>query len=157
MTFEKELEQLINRHSMEGTSGTPDFILARFLDDCLKAWNTGQKAREQWYGRPVNPIGVARQWEEGQREIGCANPVGYDTAIDKQRELENPQRFTGRCDGENQSAAVVTSNPVETWDRNSAVQKIEGQQAHISALAELLAERGEMIVRLTERLKAHGL
>lgn len=33
--FEKELQTLINRHSKENESDTPDFILANYLKDCL--------------------------------------------------------------------------------------------------------------------------
>lgn len=51
MSFEKELEQLINKHCKENDSDTPDFILAEFLSVCLVAWNAGVCAREEWYGR----------------------------------------------------------------------------------------------------------
>lgn len=50
-TFEKELSALINKHSLENGSDTPDFLLAQFLIDCLKIWNKNIKARENWYGR----------------------------------------------------------------------------------------------------------
>lgn len=49
--FEKALEDLINSHSMEQDSNTPDFILAQYLMACLAAWNVNVKAREEWYGR----------------------------------------------------------------------------------------------------------
>lgn len=51
LTFERELEDLINKYSMENGSNTPDFILAKFLLGCLTAWNEGVMAREQWYDR----------------------------------------------------------------------------------------------------------
>lgn len=51
--FEKELEQLINHHSLENGSDTPDFILARFMTQCLEAWNVGLIRREDWYSRPI--------------------------------------------------------------------------------------------------------
>ena len=38
--FEKELEKLINRFSMESDSDTPDFLLAKYLCACLDAYNT---------------------------------------------------------------------------------------------------------------------
>lgn len=53
--FERELTALINRHSLESGSDTPDFILARFMLGCLSAWNEGIAEREQWYGRPEPP------------------------------------------------------------------------------------------------------
>lgn len=50
-TFEQELEAVINRHSQENGSNTPDFILAQFLIGCLAAWNAAVTRRETWYGR----------------------------------------------------------------------------------------------------------
>jgi hypothetical protein len=54
-SFQKELEHLINRHSQESGSDTPDFILANYLSDCLEAWNRATRRREQWYGREPIP------------------------------------------------------------------------------------------------------
>ena len=53
-TFKKELEDLINRHSKENGSDTPDFMLAEYLDNCLKIFNEISQAREEWYGRKPN-------------------------------------------------------------------------------------------------------
>ncbi len=52
--FHKELEQLINKYSKENNSGTPDFILASFLDGCLKVYEETVQSREKWHGRPTN-------------------------------------------------------------------------------------------------------
>lgn len=52
--FAKDLEALLNRHSMEHASNTPDFLLARYLLSCLKAWNETSTAREHWYGMPLS-------------------------------------------------------------------------------------------------------
>jgi len=49
--FGKELEHLINRHSMENSCDTPDFILTAFILDCLQAFAKATKRREEWYGR----------------------------------------------------------------------------------------------------------
>lgn len=49
--FEKDLEHLINKHSMENGSNTPDFILATYLRDCLLTFNKAVRWREKWYGR----------------------------------------------------------------------------------------------------------
>ncbi len=48
--FEKELEQLINKYSIENESNTPDFILASYLRDCLNAFNKITKERDKWWG-----------------------------------------------------------------------------------------------------------
>ena len=50
MEFEKELEMLINEHSKENESDTPDFILAQYLKGCLANYEEAVKARDKWYG-----------------------------------------------------------------------------------------------------------
>lgn len=50
MAFVDEIRSTINRHSKENGSNTPDFILASFLNDCLKAFDLATKEREKWYG-----------------------------------------------------------------------------------------------------------
>jgi len=54
--FEKELEQLINKHSIENESNTPDFILSRYLMNCLQTLNILTDRREDWYGRKPKEI-----------------------------------------------------------------------------------------------------
>lgn len=49
--FQKELEALINFHSLENGSNTPDFLLAQYLAGCLENFNKTLRARETWYGR----------------------------------------------------------------------------------------------------------
>jgi len=55
-TFQEELEKLINCHSQENGSNTPDFILASYLKGCLDNFNETVQAREKWHGREVEPI-----------------------------------------------------------------------------------------------------
>lgn len=50
LTFQQELERLINKHSKENESSTPDFILAKYLDGCLHSYNEALKARDSWFG-----------------------------------------------------------------------------------------------------------
>jgi hypothetical protein len=52
--FRAELEGLINRHSMENGSSTPDFILAKYLAKCLTTFDETVLARETWYGRQLS-------------------------------------------------------------------------------------------------------
>ena len=47
--FEKELKELINRHSMENDSNTPDWILAQYLSSCLSSFAEIIRKRENWY------------------------------------------------------------------------------------------------------------
>lgn len=51
LSFRSALERLINSHSLENGSHTPDFILAGYLIDCLEAFDRTLQAREKWYGR----------------------------------------------------------------------------------------------------------
>ena len=48
--FREHLKILINQHSMENGSDTPDFILADYLRDCLIAFDKATKERSRWYG-----------------------------------------------------------------------------------------------------------
>lgn len=54
ISFEEDLRQVINRHSAEAPSGTPDFILAAYLTNCLKAFNEAVSQRAEWRGEPVD-------------------------------------------------------------------------------------------------------
>lgn len=49
--FRKELEDLINRYSLENGSNTPDFILADYVRDAIRSFDKAVIARELWYGR----------------------------------------------------------------------------------------------------------
>lgn len=48
-TFERELTVLINKHSLENGSNTPDMILAKYLLNCLSVFNIATKERSTWY------------------------------------------------------------------------------------------------------------
>ena len=48
VSFQNELETLINSHSMENGSNTPDFILAKYLMGCLAVYETAVNAKTKW-------------------------------------------------------------------------------------------------------------
>jgi hypothetical protein len=52
-SFETQLTRLLNRHSLENGSDTPDFILAQYLTQCLAVFNHTLVERETWYGRTL--------------------------------------------------------------------------------------------------------
>jgi len=62
IAFEKRLSSLINMHSKENDSNTPDFILAKFISDCLENFNKATVARDNWQGRgtkqDIEPIAI---------------------------------------------------------------------------------------------------
>lgn len=49
-SFEQELSALINRHSKENESNTPDFILAQYISGCFDVFNNAVRDRDKWHG-----------------------------------------------------------------------------------------------------------
>lgn len=47
--FRVMLENLINEGCMEKESDTPDYILAHYMIDCLKAYDKAVNARREWH------------------------------------------------------------------------------------------------------------
>jgi hypothetical protein len=58
--FEKELSRLINVHSCENDSDTPNFILAAYLSDCLAAYNRATQWSVKWH----SPKGVPKSEQQ---------------------------------------------------------------------------------------------
>lgn len=54
-TLTDHLTRFINFRSLENGSGTPDFILAEYITDCLIAFERAVQKREKWYGRGPKP------------------------------------------------------------------------------------------------------
>lgn len=57
--FQRELGTLLNRHSLENGSDTPDFLLAQFLVGALSEANVLVRQREAWYGRDPDAASAA--------------------------------------------------------------------------------------------------
>jgi len=53
MQIKREFAVVINRHSLEKRSNTPDFILAEYLMDCLDTYKKIHDANEKWYGKKL--------------------------------------------------------------------------------------------------------
>lgn len=49
----RDLASVINRHSLENDSNTPDFLLAEYLLDSLDVFTKTSVAREKWYGKKL--------------------------------------------------------------------------------------------------------
>ena len=47
--FQQEIVALLNTGSRENASNTPNFILADYLLDCLRAFESAVNARTNWY------------------------------------------------------------------------------------------------------------
>jgi hypothetical protein len=48
--LEQEIRRVLNKHSAENGSNTPDFILAGYLMACLKAYNEATIKAREWQG-----------------------------------------------------------------------------------------------------------
>lgn len=51
----EELTKLLNRHSCENNSNTPDFLLARYLLQSLEVYERAVRARDSWYSIAPEP------------------------------------------------------------------------------------------------------
>jgi hypothetical protein len=50
-----EVQAVLNRHSRENNSNTPDFILAQFLASALEAFEQAVNSRDSWYSISQSP------------------------------------------------------------------------------------------------------
>lgn len=79
-TFYEELSALINKHSKEQASGTPDYILADYLVGCLEVFGTTIQARAQWRGERVDKTFDVKYDEKlkitAYDEHGRSNEIG---------------------------------------------------------------------------------
>lgn len=66
--FEVELTRLLNRHSKENDSGTPDYILADYLQGCLDLWNKTVSRRADWRGEHTE-LPALQRLREGKRTV----------------------------------------------------------------------------------------
>ena len=48
--FKKELEQLINKHSIESFCDMPDFLLAKMICELIRTIGVSSKANLDWHG-----------------------------------------------------------------------------------------------------------
>jgi hypothetical protein len=74
MSFRSELEALLNHHSMENGSNTPDFILADYMTSCLRSFDLAVKRRDTWYGVKLYPGCNASQTPEDLDSPGSQGP-----------------------------------------------------------------------------------
>ena len=62
--LERDLAALLNRHSRENFSSTPDFLLAQFLLRCLEAYEEVMRANTRWHSR-----GIPVPWDEKAHRV----------------------------------------------------------------------------------------
>jgi len=52
--LKKDLTSLLNNHSLESRSDTPDYMLADFMLGCLNVYENTIERRERWFGRKLS-------------------------------------------------------------------------------------------------------
>lgn len=88
ISFEKELETLINRYSKENDSNTPDFILCGYIQHSLHAFTTATRLRDNWYGGVQSPGQTREKTEKPQWETQLMPNVNQQPWIDSEDEGE---------------------------------------------------------------------
>jgi len=66
MSFREDLTYMINKHSKENGSDTPDFLLAEYLENCLNVFDQIIIKRKTWYGheKSTTPFVLENQLNE---------------------------------------------------------------------------------------------
>lgn len=60
----RSVTKVINQHSAENASNTPDFILAEMMVSALEAFEEGSRARECWFDKALTINNVDPPWTE---------------------------------------------------------------------------------------------
>ena len=66
--FRAELVTLLNKHSMENESNSPDFVLANYMILSLDAFEQATRQRDRWYNLDTNTVPVSKQAQKPQSE-----------------------------------------------------------------------------------------
>jgi transcriptional regulator with XRE-family HTH domain len=154
-TFRESLQQLINFHSLENGSNTPDGILAGYLHRCLLNFDETLQQREAWYGRAMTIINAKKfkearkylrlkqtqmgerlggytlravqYWENGEREI----PLGVQLIITQlmmQEEMLDAlvkMTTTFGVDPEDEHQSEAHENAIQTIEKYSGMTYLE--------------------------------
>lgn len=75
LSFEEDLQNLLNRHSAESPSGTPDYILAEMMTGMLKTYNEAVVKRAEWRGESVDPPSMTRLFAATPTELDAMEGV----------------------------------------------------------------------------------
>ena len=109
--FEKELIELINKHSMELHFGnTPDFILAKFALGCLILFGNRTRDRDEFNG----------EFEPAERQ-------GF---IDPEKSMMNPDNWTDEMRADAAVDPMIFSTPENL--KSIHVESVNGTEVNIS-------------------------
>lgn len=92
-TFEQELVSLLNKHSMENYSGTPDWILGEYIRMSLQAWDLGVRLRSEWRGEDLELPAIQRLQKDDE-VISRLKALVADGIIHLNPEFRNTQLYS---------------------------------------------------------------
>lgn len=124
-SFREDLETLINRHSKENGSDTPDFILADYLIFCLNAFDQAVSAREKWYGREERLGKGTYNAEEIEEPCQCNTP--------------KPEDFVGGVLNEDHLCVCSVGGPAADLKSIATILKEGKEEATSSPIPEVVA------------------
>jgi hypothetical protein len=102
-TFKDDLRDLINKHSLEGASGTPDFVLADYLVGCLRVYNYASQACDHFYRNEAKPgdfrdqAGIAA--DGGEVQLRASSRMSLDDAACLKNTRALIDKLHGSCTG----------------------------------------------------------
>lgn len=122
-SFIEDLTRLLNYHSMEGMSGTPDFILANYLYRCLETFDATVRERAEWRNESV--VHPALQIE--------TNPVmTVDLAEGNLGKVKNPQVFVDATDEDGKTVPLVIYTDGKRNEIGTATVKVTPGEARVT-------------------------
>jgi hypothetical protein len=108
MSFLKELEQLLNRHSIDNDCNTPDFVLAEYLIDCLNAYRRAKHTSHKLY-----PSFAGASEEEISKDEKEAQPVIIRPKEDAQEKIKLIWKLLDEVNIKPPVAPWVVQDPVK--------------------------------------------
>lgn len=149
-TLTQDLAAVINSHSRENASNTPDFILADYLVACLIAFEAASNHRGAWYGDARQPAASAiEELAPEARKLPPPDPTTASeladivmTGIFAHRYLVDPGSVSA---AEN---ALLTEGARERGDAKQALKELVVLADHFGWPMQLVTEaRGQFVAR----------
>ena len=111
--FKKDLSCLLNTHSVENNSNTPDFLLSDFMVSCLHAFEEASLCREGWFGVHLD---ILKDWESlVMHALGQASVCWSD--YDKAGEFDSTRcAEIGKKLLEDLKSKIVEPRPTEPFN-----------------------------------------
>ena len=123
--FRAKLETIINEHSMESGSNTPDFILAKYLAKCLTNFDESVVARDTWYGKRATGTALVDS-ERTPPESRSINPISPSYEAGKVEGFTSGQnnQDADLSDASLRERALVAWNGSEGWCESGAARRL---------------------------------